>query len=190
MSFFTSQNHISVILPFYLLLTLTYIAQLYTKFTLTRHTKAVNALTVSPHGAMLLSGGRALSCSFCSQLIRWSGNDSCVVVWNLTSSKMLQEFCVPSAGFISCLVWIKLSDGEEDTFVFGASDGNIHLYKWSKDHPLCTFCSIVVAHKGTIESLAWDSVHCHLASVGNSEVGLWNVSSKASKSSYLVSHLS
>ena len=66
---------------------------------------------------------------FNSQLIRHSGNDSRVVVWNLTSGEMIQEFCVPSIGFISCLAWIKLSDGEEDMFVFGASDGNIHLYE-------------------------------------------------------------
>ena len=117
-----------------------------------------------------------------SQLICQSGNNSRVVVWNLTSGEMIQEFCVPSAGFISCLAWIKLSDGEEDMFVFGASDGNIHLYERSKGHSLFTLYSITVAHEGAIESLAWDSIHCHLASVGNSEVRLWNVSPKASKS--------
>ena len=119
---------------------------------------------------------------FNSQLIRQSGNDSRVVVWNLTSGEMIQEFCVPSAGFISCLAWIKLSDGEEDVFVFGASDRNIHLYEQSKDHPLFAFCLVTVAHEGAIESLTWDSIHHCLASVGDSEVSLWNVSPKASKS--------
>ena len=108
---------------------------------------------------------------------------------------MIQELCVPSAGFISCLAWVLLSDSEEDVFVFGASDGNIHLYEWSKGHPLFTFCSITVVHKGAIESLAWDSIHCCLASVGNSEARLWNVSPKASKlfckcSYWLLVHLS
>ena len=119
---------------------------------------------------------------FNSQLIPQSGNDSRVVVWNLTSGEMIQELCVPSAGFISCLAWVLLSDSEEDVCVFGASNGNIHLYERSKGHPLFTFCSITVAHEGTIESLAWDSVHRRLASVGNSKARLWNVSPEASKS--------
>ena len=87
------------------------------------------------------------------QLIPQSGNDSCLIVWNLTSDEMIQELCVPSAGFISCLIWVLLSNSEEEAFVFGASNGNIHLYKQSKGHPLFTFCSIMVVHKGTIESL-------------------------------------
>ena len=70
------------------------------------------------------------------------------------------EFCVPSAGFISCLAWIKLSNGEKVTFVFRASDGSIHLYEWSKGYPHFAFCSVTVAHEGAIESLAWDSIHC------------------------------
>ena len=36
---------------------LTLDAQLYLKSTLTSHTKAMNAFAISPHGAMLLSGG-------------------------------------------------------------------------------------------------------------------------------------
>ncbi|KAG6372572.1 WD40-repeat-containing domain protein [Boletus reticuloceps] len=127
------------------------LSDLYPKFTLTRHTKAVNALAVSPNGSMLLSGG----------------NDSRVVVWNLTSGEMIQEFCVPSAGFISCLTWIYLSNEEEDAFVFGASDGNIYLYARGKDQPLFAFCSLTLVHEGAIESLAWDTVHRRLASVGN-----------------------
>ncbi|KAF9232169.1 hypothetical protein BU15DRAFT_81533 [Melanogaster broomeanus] len=70
------------------------VAQLSPKFTLTRHTKAINAVAISGQGSMLLSGG----------------NDSHVVVWNLSSGEMIQEICIPSAGFISCLAWIKLTD--------------------------------------------------------------------------------
>ncbi|KAG6381506.1 WD40-repeat-containing domain protein [Boletus reticuloceps] len=132
------------------------------KFTLTRHTKAVNALAVSPQGSMLLSGG----------------NDSRVVLWNLISGEMIQEYCVPSAGFVSCLAWVNLSN-EEDAFVFGASDGNIHLYARGKDSPLFAFCSVTLAHEGTIESVAWDSIHRRLASVGNGEVRLWKVGDEA-----------
>ena len=61
-------------------------------------------------------------------LIFVTGNDSRIVIWNLSSGEMLQEICAPSAGFISCLAWIKLADRDEDSFVFSASDGNIHLY--------------------------------------------------------------
>ena len=37
-------------------------------------------------------------------------------------------------------------------------------------------------HEGAIESLAWDFVHRCRASVGDSEVSLWDVSPEASKS--------
>lgn len=94
---------------------------------------------------------------------------------------MIQEFCVPSAGFISCLAWVKFSNGGEDAFIFGASDGNIHLYERRKDVPLFAFCSIILAHDGAIEGFAWDSVHCRLASVGNGEVKLWNVIPESSE---------
>jgi hypothetical protein len=39
-----------------------------------------------------------------------AGNDSRVVIWSLSSGDMLQKIYVPSAGFISCLAWIKLLD--------------------------------------------------------------------------------
>ncbi|KAI9455841.1 WD40-repeat-containing domain protein [Boletus coccyginus] len=133
--------------------------QMSLKFTLTRHTKAVNAVVVSPKGSFLLSGG----------------NDSRVVLWSLSSGEMTQEICVPSAGFISCLAWLKLTDRDEDAFVFGASDGNIHLYQRSEDSPLFTFSSICFAHCGAIESLAWDSQHHRLASVGDGEARVWKV---------------
>ncbi|KAI9571089.1 WD40-repeat-containing domain protein [Boletus coccyginus] len=134
------------------------------KFTLTRHTKAINTLAISPGGSLLLSGG----------------NDGHVVVWSLTSGEMLQEICVPSAGFISCTAWLKLADQDEDTFVFGASDGNIHLYQRSR----------------AIESLAWDPQHRRLASAGNGKVCVWKfitdqksfapVPSSAEKQPYVV----
>ena len=43
-----------------------------------------------------------------------TGNDSRIVIWNLSSGEMLQEICAPSAGFISCLAWIKLADRDEE----------------------------------------------------------------------------
>ena len=94
----------------------------------------------------------------------------------------MQEFCVPSASFISCLTWIQLTD--KDAFVSGASDGNIHLYEQGKDQPLFTFYSIMLAHEGAIEGLTWDSVHRQLASAGNSEMKLWKISIEASKFSF------
>jgi hypothetical protein len=82
------------------------------------------------------------------------GNDSRVVVWSLTSGEMIQEFCVPSAGFISCLAWVKFSNEGEDRFIFRAFDGNIHLYERQTDVPLFAFCSIILAHDGAIEGFA------------------------------------
>lgn len=98
---------------------------------------------------------------------------------------MLQEICVPSAGFISCFVWIKLADRDEDAFVFGASDGNVHLYQRTDDNPLFSFTSIALAHEGAIESIAWDLHHRRLASVGNGEVRVWKVAPDESACIYL-----
>ena len=83
---------------------------------------------------------------------------------------MLQEICAPSAGFISCLAWIKLADQDEDSFVFGVSDGNIHLYQHMNEHPVFCFLSITLAHAGAVESLEWDPHHHQLASIGDGEV--------------------
>ncbi|KIK76610.1 hypothetical protein PAXRUDRAFT_169373, partial [Paxillus rubicundulus Ve08.2h10] len=139
------------------------------KYTLTQHTKAVNALAISNQGSMLLSGGRpVIPC--------------CIVIWNLASGEMMQEISVLSAGFISCLAWVKLSDENEDAFVFGVSDGNIHLYEQCMDMPLFSFSSITLANAGAVESLAWDLVHRHLASVGDGEVQVWKVGPDGSKS--------
>ena len=101
---------------------LTETPQLFPKFTLMWHTKAVNALAISPSGSMLLSGGKQFHFRHDWSDAVQSGNDSRIVIWSLSSEEMIQEVCVPSTGFISCLKWIGLSD-QEDTFVFGASDG-------------------------------------------------------------------
>ena len=89
----------------------------------------------------------------------YSGNDSYVVLWS----------------------WLKLADHNEDSFVFGASDGNIHLFQCLKDSPLFSFTSVTAAHAGAIESLAWDSHHRWLASVGARELRAWNIALDLSK---------
>ena len=105
-----------------------------------------------------------------------TGNDSRIVIWNLSSGEMLQEICTPSAGFISCLAWIKLADRDEDSFVFGASGGNIHLYQCMNEHPVFCFLSITLAHVGAVEFLEWDPHHHQLASIGDGEVHVWKAS--------------
>jgi WD40 repeat protein len=123
---------------------------------------------------MLLSGGKPYALALLLALISiLSGNDNRVVVWNLSSGEMIQELCVPSAGFISMLTWIKVDDRDESAFVFGASEGNIYLYERGNDVPLFNFTSITLAHAGAIESLAWDPVHCRLASVGDGHAQVW-----------------
>ncbi|KAG2336462.1 WD40 repeat-like protein [Suillus weaverae] len=119
-------------------------------FTLTCHTKTVNVLAVSMHGALLLTGG----------------NDSRVVVWSLTSSEMIQEIVSPVAGYISVITWIDVDDCGETTFAFGVSDGNVQIYERTND-ALFKFCSTTIGHSGPVESLAWDPVHHRLASAGD-----------------------
>ncbi|KAG1844686.1 WD40-repeat-containing domain protein, partial [Suillus subluteus] len=128
------------------------------KFTMTRHTKAVNALAVSAHGALLLTGG----------------NDGHVVLWNLTSGEMMQEINVPAAGYISAISWTDVDDCGETMFVFGALDGNIQLYERLND-ALFEFRSSTIGHSGAIKSLAWDPNHRRLASAGDGSVQVWNL---------------
>ncbi|KAF9220242.1 hypothetical protein BS17DRAFT_662116, partial [Gyrodon lividus] len=66
-------------------------------------------------------------------------------------------------------------------FVFGTSDGNIHLYEQGKDTPIFSV-SIMLAHAGTIELIAWNSDHHHLASMGNGELQVWKPCPDGSKS--------
>ncbi|KAG2742115.1 WD40 repeat-like protein, partial [Suillus brevipes Sb2] len=112
------------------------------KFTLTRHTQAVNVLAVSMHGALLITGG----------------NDSRIVVWSLLSGEMIQEIFAPGAGYISAIIWMDFDDHGESAFAFGASDGNIQIYERSND-VLFEFRSTTIGHSGAVESLAWDPVH-------------------------------
>lgn len=69
-------------------------------------------------------------------LTLWTGNDGCVVVWNLTSGEMIQEINVPAVGYISAISWTDIDDHGETMFAFGASDGNIQLYERLND--VCT----------------------------------------------------
>ncbi|KAG1736392.1 WD40-repeat-containing domain protein [Suillus paluster] len=120
------------------------------KYTLTRHTKAVNVLA--------------------SKI----GNDSCIVVWSLVSSEMIQEIFTPAAGYISAIIWMDVNNHGETTFAFGASDGNIQVYERSND-ALFTFQSTTMGHSDVVESLAWDPVHRRLASAAGGRPHLWNL---------------
>ena len=89
---------------------------------------------------------------------------------------MTQELCVPSLGFISGLVWLKLDDCDDSAFAFGASDGNIHIYECGTDTSVFQYLNITIAHMGAIESLAWDPIHRQVASTGNGHPQVWKLS--------------
>ncbi|KAG1850326.1 WD40-repeat-containing domain protein [Suillus tomentosus] len=139
------------------------------KYTLSRHTKAVNVLAVSRHGALLLSGG----------------NDSRIVVWNLLSGEMIQEIFTPAAGYISAITWMDVDDGGETMFAFGASDGNIQVYERS-NNALFGFQSTTTSHSGTVEALAWDPVHRRLASAAGGRPHLWTLTQDKSLATIII----
>ncbi|KAG2341222.1 WD40 repeat-like protein, partial [Suillus weaverae] len=130
------------------------------KYTLARHTKAVNILAVNVHGTLLLTGG----------------NDSQIVVWSLVSGEMMQEIFTPAAGYISAITWMHGNDHSEMSFAFGASDGNIQVYERSNDE-LFEFQSMTISHSSAVESLAWDPVHQRLASAGSGRPHVWKFTS-------------
>ncbi|KAG1766211.1 WD40-repeat-containing domain protein, partial [Suillus occidentalis] len=141
------------------------------KYTLSRHTKAVNVLAVSRHGALLLRES-------------WIGNDSRIVVWNLVSGEMIQEIFTPAAGYISAITWMDGDDGGETTFAFGASDGNIQVYERSND---VSHRSTTMSHSGAVESLAWDPVHRRLASAAGGRPHLWTLTQDKSLAIIIIS---
>ncbi|KAG2151554.1 WD40-repeat-containing domain protein, partial [Suillus bovinus] len=117
------------------------------KYTLTRHTKAVNILAVNMHGTLLLTGS----------------NDSQIVIWSLLSGEMIQEIFTPAADYISAITWMHINNHSETSFAFGVSDGNIQVYEWSND-ALFEFWSTTISHSSAVESLAWDPIRRRLVS--------------------------
>ena len=105
------------------------------KHTLIRHTKPINALSISSDGALLLSGGLALS----SHLVLLThfplaADDGYVVVWDMESGREVQNLYLPFNGPVCALVWTPLNvnpDFAMGAFAMASADGSVQLYRRS-----------------------------------------------------------
>jgi hypothetical protein len=70
-------------------------------------------LTISPDGSTLFS----------------AGDDARLIVWNLQTAEIAQEFNCSFNGPITCIVSFQLKDSEVVIFVFGCVDGSLHVYR-------------------------------------------------------------
>ncbi|OBZ68261.1 hypothetical protein A0H81_12041 [Grifola frondosa] len=131
--------------------------------TLKHHTKSINALAVSPDGAVLLSGA----------------DDAVVVVWNLRTGEKLQEIHCTFNGPISAIAWLGTSV-TNNTFIFGCADGSLHLYQRSDCAAAFVFKSSSTAHEGIVEDIVYDPHHNRIASVGGGASAVWKVTGTGS----------
>ncbi len=73
-----------------------------------------------------------------------SGDDACLVVWNLKTGENVQDIWCTFNGPVSCIAWIASDkQNEEDVLVFGCADGSLHVYE-RMDHNVSTMASLPV----------------------------------------------
>ncbi|OBZ70602.1 hypothetical protein A0H81_09014, partial [Grifola frondosa] len=159
--------------------------------TLSRHTRSLNSLAISPDGSVLLSGG----------------DDALVVIWNLTTYEKMQEVKCLFNGPVSIVHWMGTENCGGMSFIFGCADGSLHIYQrvdlnvrtfvWSHYISLMKlfkaafkFKSIVVAHDSTVEDISYDPVHNRVATVGGGIPGVWKLShSGGPRSQYITTNI-
>ena len=97
-------------------------------YTLHHHTSGVNAVSLSPDGDRLLSGGKLMFLHLKVSHLHGAGDDADIVVWNILTGEKVQVIQCAFHGPIGALVWIPELPGLVPGFAFGCADGSIHVY--------------------------------------------------------------
>jgi WD40 repeat protein len=168
------------------------------RFSLTRHTKSINTLAISPDGHLLLSGGTSISVILCTVLtitvhrrwcstcvmgcshrgkfardfmfIQWSGHLGDMDSWTTWSwpSLCFRLLRRLSSGL---LCWPQSATGKS----FGVMLG--HNYNELHDQPQYSLTSYTNAHDGSVEDIAFEQTRRRLASVGHGTLQVWSLHS-------------
>lgn len=174
-------------------------SQIFKACTLTGHRSGIECLAISPDGLHLVSGGASSLASLTNLTLISIANgiddDACVFIWNLTSGESLQKIHCPFNGAISAIVWVRIWDSTDPTFVFGCADGSLHMYRRKGENvrfvrhttkhltyhlreqvDFSFLYTVISAHAGPVEDLCFDNTHLRMASVGSGHPQLWNIS--------------
>ncbi|KAH9928230.1 WD40-repeat-containing domain protein [Amylocystis lapponica] len=111
--------------------------------TLVGHKKAINALTPSQDGTVLLSGG----------------DDAILRIWNLESGELMQEMSCYFHGPIGAITWVDLGEGLDKAFVFGCGDGTLHVYARDDKTGTFQFQFLISGHGDHVEDVKFDARH-------------------------------
>ncbi|KLO04086.1 WD40 repeat-like protein, partial [Schizopora paradoxa] len=104
-----------------------------------------------------------------------SNNDTFVIIWNIKTGEAVQKINKAYHVVISSIVWIVLNDSTEPAFVFGCADGSLHLYKKQTCQRMFEFIAMETCHNSAVESLAFNPIHCRLASIGGDFPQVWKL---------------
>ncbi|KAF8875832.1 WD40-repeat-containing domain protein, partial [Infundibulicybe gibba] len=130
--------------------------------TLIHHTKPINTLKISGDGTTLISGA----------------DDGTLAVWDLGSGKHIQIISIVFNGPVSAATWMPLAaNGLAQTFIFGCSNGSLHVYHCAHHEPTYDYASSFPSHEGAIKDISYDPRHHWVASVGGGVLKVWSVDS-------------
>ncbi|TDL17607.1 WD40 repeat-like protein, partial [Rickenella mellea] len=104
-----------------------------------------------------------------------AGDDATLILWNVQTGEELQNISRPFSGPISAICWITLGLDNDPGFVYGCADGSLHIYRRKEDSTF-HFCSMTMAHNGSIEGVTFDPIHRRVASIGSGSPQVWTLS--------------
>lgn len=110
-------------------------------------------------------------------LIPHLGDDSKVAVWNVLGASPGPEWVthVPQHGAICSGTWAPVKhDQPLQRIIFGCVDGSIHVYRCTSPGDYSFVCK-VCPHSDAVQDLVFDNNHDRLASVGGSQLIVWDV---------------
>jgi len=70
------------------------------------------------------------------------GDDAQVIIWNLHSGELMQQFFCYFNGYVALSVWVNFGEQNDIGFAFGCADGSLHIYQQDKQtvQILKSFC--------------------------------------------------
>jgi WD40 repeat protein len=70
------------------------------------------------------------------------GEDAAVRIWDIATSRCLQEIKRPMHGAISCFSWVSRHQEDSQAFCFGTADGSIHLFAQQSKEVRCSLITV------------------------------------------------
>lgn len=110
-------------------------------------------------------------------LILHLGDDAKVAIWNLRAPSPGPEWVthVPQHGAICSGTWAPVKGNHPvQRIIFGCVDGSIHIYRCTSPGDFSFVCK-VRPYSDAVQDLVFDANYGRLASVGGSQLTVWNI---------------